>query len=91
MKVEDFINEIIIKAEEFCGINPHVLRDKISVMISKNKGEEIISYINETYSVNVIKTDIIYKSLTLFGFEVVLSEMLKDDDIFIGIKYKAKP
>ena len=91
MKTEDFINEIIIRAEEFCGTKPHVLRDKISIMISKNKGEEIISYINETYFVNVVKTDKNYKSLTLCGFELLLSETLKDDDIFIGIKYKTKP
>ena len=91
MKPEDFIYEIIKRAEDFCGINYHVLRDEISIIISKNKGEEIISYITETYSVNIVKADKSYKSLTLYGFQLVLSETLKDDDIFIGIKYKTKP
>ena len=42
MKTEDLINEIIVRAEEFCGINHHVLRDKrLKEQSERRKFEEL--------------------------------------------------
>lgn len=87
MTTEDLILKIVYEIHRFKSGIIHQDKDEVIVTVSKNKGEEIIKYVLETgHGLYISK--ISYKSLTLYGYRVVFSEMLKDDEVIIGLKIK---
>jgi hypothetical protein len=84
MKTEDLIFEIVSRAEYFSIRNPHVLKHDIVITVSLENGKRLITHILETYM--GISNNINYKSLTIYGYRLILSEMLNDDEIVIGVK-----
>ena len=85
METEDLILKIVYEIHRLNSRTIHGNNEETVVTISKNKGEEIIKYVLETeHGMYISKLS--YKSLTLYGYRIVFSEMLKDDEIIIGLK-----
>jgi hypothetical protein len=85
MTTEDLIMKIVYEIHRFKSGIIHQDKDEVIVTVSKKRGEEIIQYILETEH-GLYISKISYKSLTLYDYRVVFSEMLKDDEIVIGLK-----
>ena len=84
MKIDNLITKIITEADAFNFKNPDVETKKIVVTISIRNGENIIRHLHNLYYPT--KREIIYKSLTLYGYRIVFSDTISDNEIVIGIK-----
>jgi hypothetical protein len=87
MKTDDLIKKIITEAEVFHHRKPIDIK-KIVITISIENGEKIIKHLNNLYYPP--SKQIIYKSLTLYGYRIVFSEMISNNEILVGVLNELK-